>query len=117
MSTTPPVPGPRYVLRYFFDAGSGTCLWAANDAARAAFGYAVDLRALPLAPDTRDGLTRLVQRFDGSIDWDDPGGASPWGTAARETFARAAAEGLARLRGDLSGHGFLVHDGPAPASC
>lgn len=25
---------PEYDLRYFFDAGSGVCLWASNEAAR-----------------------------------------------------------------------------------
>ena len=38
----------HYVLRYFFDAGSGICLWSANDEAREKFDYPVQLSDLEL---------------------------------------------------------------------
>jgi hypothetical protein len=66
------------ILRYFFDAGSGVCLWAADDEARAAFGYPVELEELDLPRDTIFLGNRLIAIFDESIDWQDPAGASPW---------------------------------------
>lgn len=63
------------VLRYFFDPGSGVCLWSGNAEAEARWGYAVDHAALPLRDGTRRFLQELVVRFDTSIDWSDPGAA------------------------------------------
>lgn len=105
-----------YALRYFFDPGSGTCLWAANDDTRDAFGYAVDHDALPLTDDTRVWLEGLIEWFDESINWDDPGGPSPWNAVERANFAQAAAEGLARLRRDLPEADYALHEGTLPAS-
>lgn len=39
---------PCYVLRYFFDCATGTCLWAGNEATANAFDYPVDLHMLNL---------------------------------------------------------------------
>ncbi len=99
------------VLRFMFDAGSGTCLWAADAAARAAFGYAVDHQALPLGADMRARLDGLVAWYDRSIDWADPGGASPWDAAEQARFEAAAREVLAMLRAELGPLGFEVRDG------
>jgi hypothetical protein len=54
-----PSPDRTLRLRYFFDAGSGTCLWSGNSAAEACFGYAVDMDDLPLGANTRDALRHL----------------------------------------------------------
>lgn len=50
-----------YKLRYFFDFGSGICLWAANDAARDHFGYPVDSSKLPIT-------STLMHRVEGSAE-------------------------------------------------
>ncbi len=39
---------PRYVLRYFFDCATGTCLWADNTETVDAFDYPVGLYMLNL---------------------------------------------------------------------
>jgi hypothetical protein len=101
----------RCALRFMFDAGSGTCLWAADDAARSAFGYAVDHHALPLDAALRARLDMLVAWHDRSIDWADPGGPSPFGAAERARFATASHEALAMLRAALGPHGIELRDG------
>jgi hypothetical protein len=97
------------VLRFMFDAGSGTCLWAADDAARAAFGYAVDHHALPLDAAMRARLDGLVAWHDRSIDWAHPGGPSPWDATAQARFAQAARDTKTRYHGSQSAsHGIMV---------
>lgn len=98
------------VLRYFFDAGSGICLWSGNAEAEARWGYAVDHAALPMGEDTRRFLQALVARFDTSIDWSDPGAPGPWSAEERMRFRAAAAEGLRLLRQELGGQGYVFVD-------
>jgi hypothetical protein len=97
-------------IRYFFDAGSGVCLWAGNDEARQRHGYAIDAQALPLTDDTRGWLSHLIAWHDTRLDWDDPGGDSPWPDDERPRFQRAAQEGLARLRRELPAPHFEIID-------
>lgn len=104
----------RYRLRYFFDAGSGVCLWAGDAATQARYGYAVALDALPLSDETRGALGRLIAEFDRSIDWADPVGADVRGAGQAERFADAAREGLALLRRELAPSGFEVVDERGP---
>ena len=80
-------------LRYFFDPGSGTCLWSADDEARMSYGYAVTLEELPISEAARAEGHRLATIFDTSIDWNDPGGQSPW-TAEHETRFRESSDAL-----------------------
>ena len=99
-----------YELRFFFDAGSGICLWSGNAEARERFGYPVDHRTLPLSENTQRFLTHLMAWYDTSIDWSDPGGTEDFWT--REELARFAAEatkGLQRVRQELPA-GFIVTD-------
>ncbi len=101
----------RYVLRFLFDAGSETCLWAVNEEARKRFGDSwVDLEALPLAAETLGRLSALVERYDESIDWDDPAGPSPWTPANRQEFAAEARAVLALLRSELGDEFEVVDD-------
>jgi hypothetical protein len=99
-----------YRLRYFFDAGSGVCVWAGDAATEARFGYAVDLAALPLSDETRWALGRLIAAFDRSIDWADPAGTDARRAGEPDRFADAAREGLALLRRELAASGFEVVD-------
>ena len=63
-------------LRFFFDAGSGMCLWAQDEATKQRFGYAVQLDDLDLPPDLRADLVQLIVDYDATIDWNNPGGSS-----------------------------------------
>lgn len=91
-----------YRLRFFFDPGSGVCLWSDNEAAREAFGgYAVSSEDLPVSPETEARLERLIAWFDESIDWDDPGTAWPWTDEEQARFDAEAQAVLALLRAEL----------------
>jgi hypothetical protein len=55
---------PRYRMRAFFDAGSGTLLWSANDAARQRWDYPVDHFDLPVPLALARRIETLVDQYD-----------------------------------------------------
>ena len=87
----------RFALRYFFDPGSGRCLWSANAAAREKFSYAVTLESLDLPPAVVARGHALITQFNSSIDWNNPADPSPWPEGQRLLFEIDARE----LRGML----------------
>jgi hypothetical protein len=97
-------------IRFFFDAGSNVCLWACDDATKARHGYTIDANDLPLSTNTRHWLHHLMAWYDTSLDWDNPGGASPWSDDEKARFQLAAQAGLARLRQELTPAGYEVCD-------
>jgi len=99
----------RYRLRYFFDAGSGVCLWSGNDAARAEYGIAITAEQLPLPSATRQEIARLVAQYDTSFDWNDPAGPTPWSPEECASFNEAARALLQQLRAQL-GPAYTVAD-------
>ncbi|MEA5559508.1 hypothetical protein [Nodularia spumigena] len=98
-----------YVLRYFFDAGSGICLWAGNEEAEEKFGYPVELHEIDLSDNVQRTGQRLVAWFDTSIDWNDPAGPSPWSEQERGRFQEESRSFLSMLRQCL-GPDFEVRD-------
>ena len=48
-----------FAARYFYDWGSGRCLWSSNERTRDAFDYAIDHHALGLPADVVLELDRL----------------------------------------------------------
>lgn len=60
-------------LRFFFDAGSGVCLWAQDEAAKARFGYPVEAAMLDIPEYLRAEIEQLVMDYDDTFPWDDPG--------------------------------------------
>jgi hypothetical protein len=98
-------------LRYFFDPGSGICLWAQNDEAKQHLGYAVEHWDLPLSENTKRYLQHLIAWFDISIDWESPGNPGiHWSGEERARFQGAAAQGLALLKRELSTRGYIFKD-------
>jgi broad specificity phosphatase PhoE len=91
---------PRYHLKLMFEWRGG-CLWAANDAALKAFDVGEIEDELPLTDETRQRLEELSVWHDTALDWDDPGGPSPWSAEEYERFVRAAREVLERVRAEL----------------
>ena len=98
-----------YRLRYFFDPGSGICLWGGDDRTRSVFGYPIDPEALPLSGDVVAEARRLTEWFDESLNWVDPGGPSRWGPPQWDRFDAAAHALLTRLRREL-GDRFAIQD-------
>ena len=97
-------------LRYFFDPGAGICLWAADDEARAQFGYPVELEQLNLSQDTIAFGNRLIASFDGSINWSDPAGPSPWSEEHRSRFMRESVTFYERLVSELGSRFTVVNE-------
>lgn len=100
---------PKFHLRYFFDPGSGVCLWSKNDAARERFGYPVDTNDLPLSENTKRRVWYMCAWFDTSIDWSFPSGPSPWSEEEVGQFKRQAQNLLDLLREQL-GPEFEIKD-------
>jgi len=59
-------------LRFFFDAGSGVCLWAQDVEAKARFGYPVEAAMLDVPRELRDEIAQLITDYDDTFPWDDP---------------------------------------------
>lgn len=78
-----------YSIAYFFDVGSGICLWAKNDLARQKYGYPIDHRALPFDEFLKNDIQDLLNYYDTSLDWDNPPGPSPWAQTQWDAFYRA----------------------------
>jgi hypothetical protein len=89
-----------YQIRYFFDPGSGVCLWAGNAAARERFGYPIDHRTVDISENARRQLDYLIAWFDTSLDWDSPP-ATRWPEEEWQRFRQAAHAGLEMLRSQL----------------
>ena len=79
----------------------GGCLWCGNDAALDAFDVGSIEDILPLSDETRQRLEELSVWHDTALDWDDPGGPSPWTPDEEARFDRAAAEVLEQIRAEL----------------
>lgn len=91
-----------YQLRLEFDAGSGVCLWAQNEATRARYGYAVDHWQLPLSENTRRWLNYVVAWFDTSLDWSAPSDMDDqWSELELKRFLEAKERALALLQDEL----------------
>jgi hypothetical protein len=98
---------PEFQFRFFFDPGSGSCLWAGDNRTRQALGYAVDLGLLKISAGLRQRVEELAVLYDESIDWSDPGGGLRWTAHECARFNQVAEGVLASLREELSGFGVI----------
>ncbi len=98
-----------YEARFCFDAGSGTLLWADRPDTTQVWGFAVDLRLLPVSQALLAELTRLVAEYDTSLNWDYPPDPGPWREPQCRQFNLAVGQALARLRAEL-GSAWEIHD-------
>ncbi len=99
----------RYVFRYFFDPGSGICLWSGNDEARERFDYPVELSDLGLSENLLRQAFHLIAWYDTSLDWSYPSNPSPWAESEKTRFHVASQNLLSMLRQEL-GSEFEIHD-------
>jgi hypothetical protein len=102
-------PAGVYRLRFFFDTGSGICLWSDNDAARERFDYPVPLEALPLPDTIRRRGDFLIAWYDTFMDWALSPQPSRWWPREQAAFNAATQEFLAILKEHL-GPSFEVVD-------
>lgn len=104
----------KFQLRYFFDWKCDP-LWSANDAAREAFGYAVEPAELPLSDQTVTRIRKICAWHDTALNWDSPAEPGPWDAAEHDRFDEAARQLLTELRLEL-GPSFEILDEIRPKS-
>lgn len=97
-------------IRCSFDAGAGVCLWAADEAARAVYGYAIAFADLSLNEDLRRRGEALLALFDTRLCWDDPTTASPWSDDEHEDFVLRVQQYLHDLRLYVGDHIEIIDD-------
>ncbi len=97
-------------IRCSFDAGAGVCLWAADETARAAYGYALAFADLSLSEELRQRGEALLARYDSSLCWDDPTAPSPWSDAEHAGFVLAVQQFLHDLRLYVGDHIEIIDD-------
>ncbi len=102
------------LLRFFFDAGSGVCLWAQDAEAKARFGYPVEAADLDVPEALRAEIEQLVTDYDDTFPWDDPGSnvtvepdRTMFGYEEFPPFVTRVRDLLPRLRAAL-GPGFQI---------
>ena len=105
-----------YRLRFFFDTGSGICLWCGNDAARERYGYPVDLRDLPLPETIRRRGYFVLAWHDTFMDWDMSPQPTKWRAREVAAFNDATQELLALLRQHLGPDFELVDESETAGS-
>lgn len=99
-----------YKLRYFFDFGSGVCLWSGNDTAHVHFdSYPITSDNLPISYTLQKRIEFLVSWYDTFLDWDNVPNSSRWSNQENNQFRVAAQELLHLLREEL-GTNFEVID-------
>lgn len=101
-----------YRIRYWFDWGA-SCFWAANDAARTRFGYAIAPEQLPLFESTIKRADELMGWHDQALNWEYPPDPGPWRQEECERFNQAAKDLLATVSREL-GEQFEVIDACVP---
>jgi len=90
-------------IRVFFDAGSGICLWAGNEAARNKYrDYPIPQTKLPISVALQSRIGKLIERYDTSIDWDYPPDPTPWTDEECRDFNEAAQEMVTQLADELA---------------
>ena len=100
---------PLLHLKYFFDVGSGVCLWAGDSKTEEILGYAIELEKIEISENTRKWLTYLIHWFDTSIDWEEPTKPNGnWTNLEQLNFQEAYKKGLDLLIGDLSRKSYKI---------
>ena len=90
-----------YRLRFFFDYGSGICFWADTAATNERFHYPIDVKQLPLSVGLQEATLALLDQYDQSINWNDPGGKGLWTTDQRQEFDELVRQLLTEVRQEL----------------
>jgi|GEM_PF-4050848 len=91
-----------FCLKYFFEVGSGVCLWAGNEDTKQCLGYAIETEKMNLSENTKKWLLYLIAWFDTSIDWSCPTEiARHWTEEEYARFLNAANKGLQMIQIDL----------------
>lgn len=96
-----------YEFSFFFDWGSGTCLWSTNDKAVEKYDYPVDINQLPISASLKEQLMLMTDTHDEALDWDNPAGELLWDNEQMEQFISDAVELYHQLCQEL-GHEYKI---------
>jgi len=95
-------PDMKYQLRFFFDYGSGVCIWAGNEHAQKKFeSYPIESNILPISKTLKNELDCLIVEYDSSLNWDDPSNPSPWTKEQKNDFSSRADIIYVKLENEL----------------
>jgi len=96
---------PAYRLRFFFDYGSGGCLWCDNEAAYEKYdvgtldaesydgnGNICQEARIKLPDSTKKRVVALDKLYSESLNWEDPAGDSLWNKSQWNAFYLQARE-------------------------
>jgi len=97
-------------IRFFFDAGSGICFWAGNEAARQKYDYPIEASTLPMSENLWREAVYICAWYDTSIDWEYPPDDSPWSSSERNIFNRKVRDFFARVQAELGSEYELVNE-------
>ncbi|GAA1302666.1 hypothetical protein HF577_16585 [Pseudonocardia xinjiangensis] len=87
--------------RFLFDPGSGAVLWPTEVQDQEYWGHPACLEVLPISAALRDELTRLIEWYDRSLNWDYPPDPGPWREPECQAFNAAVRRALDQLRAEL----------------
>ena len=79
----------KYRIRFFFDYG-GSCFWGADSKTTAVFESPITPDKLPLSTETIDQARDLINLFEDSLDWGNPGEGIRWNQDECDRFNTAA---------------------------
>ena len=96
--------------RFFFDWGSGLCLWAVNDATRGRYGYPIDHHDLGLPADLVDEIDRLEAWRNTALNWNYPPDPGPWRESECEAFNAAVVATFDELQEALGPQWELIYE-------
>jgi hypothetical protein len=90
----------KYIFNYWFE-WRGPCLWGGNIRAHEKYDYAINIDKLPLSARMKERVEAMIRWHDTALDWDNPGGDSPWTDEESERFKKAATELYEDLKKEL----------------
>ena len=96
-----------WCIHFYADYQSGF-LWPGNDETRETYQIPINEAALPITASTRAELTRLIQWYDRSLNWEYPPDPGPFREEECSRLNAAVRSVLARLREELGSEWTVV---------
>ncbi len=79
------------VVKFMFDYGANSCLWAVDCEAVNKLGEGViPLSKISVSNDLKETIECLCREYDSSLNWDDPTAGTPWTSQQIESFRERA---------------------------
>lgn len=100
----------KYYMRFFFDWGSGTCLWANSEETKEIYDYAVDFELLPISDGLKESLENVINWHDEALNWNDPAGDLLWNQEKIDEFVATAKEVYHKLCNELGSDYEIVYE-------